>query len=127
MGRREGGLVCQPHPDGEGNTTATTLDYLCSKRLAAKTLAKSIRRNRAIENELYWTLDVTFRVDGNRIRVRNDGAKLRHDPPRCRIAAQTRPDKVSPKSKRMRHAWNANLHLKVCSRFPCDFDAGTQR
>jgi predicted transposase YbfD/YdcC len=101
-----------------GRTAATTTYYLCSRRLAAKTLAKPIRRHWAIENDLHWTLDVTFREDDNRTRHRNAGANLGLIR-RAAISLLKRvPGKTTLRTNRMRAAWNADFRLKVLQGFP---------
>jgi predicted transposase YbfD/YdcC len=101
-----------------GRRTATTIYYVCSKRLAARTLAKPIRRHWAIENDLHWVLDVTFREDENRTRDRNAGANLGLIR-RVAVALLKRaPGKDSLKTKRMQAAWNPAFRLKVLQGFP---------
>ena len=101
-----------------GKTTATTLYYVCSKRLAARTLAMPIRRHWAIENELHWTLDVTFREDDNRTRDKNAGANLGLIRRVAVSLLKRAPGKDSLKTKRMQAAWNPDFRLKALQGFP---------
>ena len=102
----------------KGKTTATTLYYVCSKRLAAKTLATPIRRHWAIENELHWTLDVTFREDDHRTRDKNAGANLGLIRRVAVSLLKRAPGKDSLKTKRMRAAWSPDFRLKAVQGFP---------
>jgi predicted transposase YbfD/YdcC len=100
-----------------GRTAATTTYYICSRRLAAKTLAKPIRRHWAIENDLHWTLDVTFREDANRTRDKNAGANLGLIRRAALSLLKRVPGKASLRTNRMRAAWNADFRLKVLQGF----------
>ena len=42
--------------------------YILSKKLSAKSFAAAVASHWAIENQLHWQLDVTFREDHCRIR-----------------------------------------------------------
>jgi predicted transposase YbfD/YdcC len=103
-----------------GRTAATTTYYICSRRLAAKTLAKPIRRHWAIENDLHWTLDVTFREDDNRTRDTNAGANLGLIRRAAVSLLKRVPGKASLRTNRMRAAWNADFRLKVLQGFSTD-------
>ena len=59
-----------------GKRTATTHYYVSSLMGPAEHLGRLIRRHWAIENELHWSLDVTFGEDRNRTRDRNASANL---------------------------------------------------
>ncbi len=101
-----------------GRRVATTTYYVCSKRLAARTLAKPIRRHWSIENELHWVLDVTFREDENRTRDRNAGANLGLIRRTALTLLKRVPGKDSLKTKRMQAAWSPQFRLKVLQGFP---------
>jgi predicted transposase YbfD/YdcC len=60
----------------KGRTTSTAHYYLTSLRGTAAELGRLIRRHWAVENELHWTLDVTFREDASRVREGHAGANL---------------------------------------------------
>jgi len=60
----------------DGKNTSTAHFYITSLAGKAATLGRLIRGHWGIENTLHWTLDVTFREDGNRTRSRNAGANL---------------------------------------------------
>jgi len=60
-----------------GGGVATSVHYyITSLRGTAEQLGRLIRRHWAVENELHWTLDVCFREDACRTRVRHAGANL---------------------------------------------------
>jgi predicted transposase YbfD/YdcC len=59
-----------------GERASTTHYYLTSLRGTASELGRLIRRHWAVENELHWALDVTFREDANRTRAGHAGANL---------------------------------------------------
>ena len=99
-------------------TTTTTTYYLCSRRLAARTLAQPIRRHWAIENNLHWTLDVIFREDDNRTRDQNAGANLGLIRRTAISLLKRAPGKDSLKTRRMQAAWNADFRLKALQGFP---------
>jgi predicted transposase YbfD/YdcC len=57
-------------------TTSEVSYYLTSRRASAKELGERVRRHWAVENELHWCLDVTFREDANRSAVGEVGPNL---------------------------------------------------
>lgn len=60
----------------KGATTSETSYYLTSRRASAQELGERVRRHWAVENELHWCLDVTFREDANRSAKGAVGANL---------------------------------------------------
>jgi hypothetical protein len=54
--------------------------YISSRVLSAALFADAARSHWAIENNLHWTLDVTFNEDQSRLRI-GHGAKHGGDPP----------------------------------------------
>jgi predicted transposase YbfD/YdcC len=59
-----------------GKHASTAHYYLTSLGGTAAELGRLVRRHWAVENELHWTLDVTFREDANRTRADHAGANL---------------------------------------------------
>jgi predicted transposase YbfD/YdcC len=59
-----------------GKRTDTAHYYITSLRGTAAEIGRLIRRHWAVENDLHWTLDVTFREDANRTRSDHAGANL---------------------------------------------------
>ena len=100
-----------------GETTSDETHYYISSlplSAGAQTVAQAIRSHWAVENELHWSLDVSFREDACKVR-RNEGpANLA-----ClRRLALTQPQretslKASVKTKRCRAGWDAVYMLKV--------------
>ena len=60
----------------KGVRTDTAHYFVTSLRGTAAELGRLIRRHWSIENELHWTLDVTFREDASRTRAEHAGANL---------------------------------------------------
>lgn len=79
-----------------------------------KLLAKSIRSHWAIENKLYWKLDIGFREDESRIRAGHSAqnfAILRHMA--LNLLNQEKTMKAGVKAKRLRAGWDNDYLLKV--------------
>ena len=60
---------------GEGSERGSRY-YILSKKLAVKKFAATVKGHWAIENELHWQLEVTFRADHCRIRKGNADANF---------------------------------------------------
>lgn len=88
----------------KGVRTDTYHYYVTSLRGTAAELGGLIRRHWAVENELHWCLDVSFREDANKTAAGHAGANLGLV---RRVAAsllQQDPDKGSVKAKRLKAA-----------------------
>lgn len=72
------GSVVQVNREREvkGKNTSTTHYFLTSLNADAKTIGRYIRRHWAIENELHWSLDVTYGEDAHRTANKNAAANL---------------------------------------------------
>jgi predicted transposase YbfD/YdcC len=96
-----------------GETSVEQRFYLSSLPPAAPQFARAGRQHWGIENQLHWTLDVTFREDQSRVRTGHGAenfAVLRH------IALNLLRQEPSPKSlprKRLACALNPDYLLKV--------------
>jgi len=92
--------------------------YISSRSLSAKSFADAVRSHWAIENNLHWTLDVTFNEDQSRLRA-GHGAKnmavVRHFA--LNLVRQAA-DKRSIKRRRKR-AWDPNYMLQILQHSQC--------
>lgn len=69
------GMVEAKREIGE-RTTVERRYYIGTIGENAKLFAKTVRDHRAIENSLHWVLDVAFREDESRIRLKNAAANM---------------------------------------------------
>lgn len=87
--------------------------YICSRALSAEAFADAVRSHWAIENNLHWTLDVTFNEDQSRLRA-GHGAKnmavVRHFA--LNLVRQAN-DKRSIKRRRKRASWDPQYLLQI--------------
>ena len=87
--------------------------YMSSRALSAEGFAGAVRSHWAIENNLHWTLDMTFNEDQSRLRA-GHGAKnmavVRHFA--LNLVRQA-PDKLSIKRRRKRASWNPEYLLQI--------------
>jgi predicted transposase YbfD/YdcC len=93
--------------------------YISSRALSAAAFAGGARGHWAIENNLHWTLDVTFNEDQSRLRT-GHGAKnmavVRHFALNLvRQVADTR----SIKRRRKRASWDPKYLLEILGPLPC--------
>ena len=87
--------------------------YISSRALSAQAFADAVRSHWAIENNLHWTLDVTFKEDQSRLRA-GHGAKnmavIRHFA--LNLVRQAK-DKRSLKRRRKRASWDPQYLLQI--------------
>jgi predicted transposase YbfD/YdcC len=87
--------------------------YISSRALSAQAFADAVRSHWAIENNLHWTLDVTFKEDQSRLRA-GHGAKnmavIRHFA--LNLVRQAN-DKRSIKRRRKRASWDPQFLLQI--------------
>src|SRR6516162_433379 len=87
--------------------------YISSRALSAAVFADAARSHWAIENNLHWTLDVTFNEDQSRLRI-GHGAKnmavIRHFA--LNLVRQAA-DKQSIKRRRKRASWDPKYLLEI--------------
>ena len=87
--------------------------YISSRALSAAAFADAARSHWAIENNLHWTLDVTFNEDQSRLRT-GHGAKnmavVRHFA--LNLVRQIA-DKRSIKRRRKRASWDPQYLLAI--------------
>lgn len=93
--------------------------YISSRPLSAAAFADAARGHWGIENNLHWTLDVTFHEDLSRLRA-GHGAKnmavVRHF---ALNLMRQRTDKRSIKRRRKCAAWNTKYLLEILGPLPC--------
>jgi len=90
--------------------------YLCSKKLDAKTFARTVRSHWGVENGLHWVLDVVFRDDLARLRSGNGPANMavvKHAA--MNLLTQAKPV-TSLKNRRKRAGWNQDYLEKIVRR-----------
>jgi predicted transposase YbfD/YdcC len=87
--------------------------YISSRVLSAEAFGVAVRSHWAIENNLHWTLDVTFNEDQSRLRA-GHGAKnmavVRHFA--LNLLRQAA-DKRSIKRRRKRASWDPQYLLQI--------------
>jgi predicted transposase YbfD/YdcC len=87
--------------------------YISSRRLTAPCFADAVRNHWAIENNLHWSLDMTFNEDRSRLRA-GHGAKnmavVRHFA--LNLLRQV-PDKRSIKRRRKKACWDTQYMLQI--------------
>lgn len=93
--------------------------YISSRALSAKAFAGAVRSHWAIENNLHWTLDVTFQEDQSRLRA-GHGAKnmavVRHF---ALNLVRKAGDKRSIKRRRKRASWDPQYLLQILQPLRC--------
>ena len=98
-----------------GNTSTECRYYISSQKdLSARTALDAARKHWGIENELHWTLDVTFREDDCRVRAGNAAqnfAVMRHLS--LNLLKSVKDCKLSIRLRRMRAAWDQDFILQV--------------
>ena len=114
-GLRSIGMI---HAQRRIDTQVTTFVryYLSSLPADAAQFAHAARAHWLIENQLHWSLDVSFREDDNRTRsdqAPQNLAVLRHIA--LNLLPQERSTKDSMKVKRLRAAWDNDYLLKLLS------------
>jgi predicted transposase YbfD/YdcC len=93
--------------------------YISSRLLSATAFADAVRSHWAIENNLHWTLDVTFNEDQSRLRVgygANNMAVVRHFA--LNLVRHTK-DKLSIKRRRKRASWDPAYLLQILGPLRC--------
>jgi len=107
------GMVEAERRIGEQRTTQTRY-YLLSRALSAKDFGAAVRSHWGIENQLHWTLDVTFNEDHSRIRAGDAAenlATLRKLA--LNLLRQTATKRLSIKAKRLKAGWDDAYLLDI--------------
>ena len=96
-----------------GETSCERSYYIASRALGAEAFADAVRSHWAIENNLHWVLDVTFREDLSRLRQGHGAhnmAIVRHFAFNCLKQVK---DKRSMKTRRKRASYDLAYMLSV--------------
>ena len=111
--RRGYNNFCPCPLNGQHKVETQTRFFLSSAKDDPVLLGQAIQRHWAIENNLHWVLDVTFREDDSRVREHNavcNWAMLR------KIALNLLgrdPTKMSLKAKRKKAAWDNDYMAQI--------------
>jgi predicted transposase YbfD/YdcC len=103
----------------EGKIATERRSYISSRALSAECFADAVRSHWAIENNLHWTLDVTFNEDQSRLRAGHGAtnmAVVRHFA--LNLLRQV-VDKRSIKRRRKRASWDPNYLLQILQPRQC--------
>ena len=114
-GLRSIGMIHAQRRIGDQRSTFVRY-YLSSLPADAQQFAQAARAHWQIENQLHWSLDVTFHEDANRTRTDcapQNLAIVRHIA--LNLLQQERSTKDSLKVKRLRAAWDHHYLLKLLS------------
>src|SRR5580692_1859825 len=101
-----------------GVTSEEIVYYLSSLPAKVKAFAKAVRAHWHIENQLHWSLDVTFAED--RCRVRKDHSPVNLAMLRRLVLSILKRDtslKDSLRGKRLRAGWDVEVLLKILTGF----------
>jgi predicted transposase YbfD/YdcC len=102
----------------KGERTDTAHYFLTSRRAPAAELAGLIRRHWGIENQLHWSLDVTFGEDRNRTAKGHAGTNLSLIRKVALSLLRQDPGKGSLNWKRLNAALDESYMLKALRGFP---------
>jgi predicted transposase YbfD/YdcC len=99
----------------EGKTSTERAYYISSMRRAdAKKVARAIRDHWGVENGLHWVLDIAFREDESRARVKNSAQNLSVlRQIALNLLKSEKTAKVGVKNKRLKAGWDEPYLLRV--------------
>ena len=103
----------------KGKVATARRSYITSRPLSANAMADAVRSHWAIENNLHWTLDVTFKEDLSRLRKghgANNMAVVRHFAINLVRHAK---DKRSIKTRRKRASWDPAYLRTILEKSAC--------
>ena len=103
----------------KGRIVTAQRSYITSRPLSATDLAAAVRSHWAIENNLHWTLDVTFNEDFSRLRKGHGAtnmAVVRHFA--INLVRATK-DKRSIKTRRKRASWDPTYLRAILEQSAC--------
>ncbi len=97
----------------KGKTKTRRRYYISSLNVGPKEIARIIRSNWQIENNLHWVMDMTFRQDECRIRTGNAAANFATIKHAANNLLQKAPGKKSLPMKRHSEAWDDDYLEKI--------------
>lgn len=104
---RSMGMVYREHKNKQGETRTGVRYFISSLPPKVQLFARAVRNHWSIENQVHWVMDVCFREDRNRARLKNSQANLgilrRAALP---LIKNTKGLKGSINSRRRQAAWN---------------------
>lgn len=98
----------------DGRTSTMTRYYMTSLPADAQEVLRVVRAHWEVENGLHWLLDVSFREDESRVRMKHAGKNLAivRKMALNLIRKETK-TKASVRTKRLRAGWNVDYLLNV--------------
>ena len=96
-----------------GKTKVEKRYFISSRRTSAENFGAVIRNHWQVENNLHWTLDVTFNEDGSRIRKLNSAENFGMLRKFVFNLLKKYPNNKSMKMNRKRASWNPNVMLEI--------------
>lgn len=99
--------------EANGKTSDENRYFISSRKLEVAEFAKAVRSHWGIENSLHWVMDIVFRDDESRVRVRNAAANfvtLKHI---TLNMLKMMPGKQSMRVRRKRASWDDEYLLSV--------------
>ena len=110
-----GRITSRRRPNGGRAERPVVHYYLLSKWIPARTFLRVVRSHWAIENQLHWTLDVTFGEDGSRTRKDNGPENLAILRRLCLNILRVHPAPFSMRQKIKSAGWDDSFLLSVLS------------
>ena len=101
-----------------GKTSDETRYFISSRKLEVQEFAKAVRKHWSIENSLHWVLDIVFRDDESRVRVRHattNFVTLKHI---TLNMIKSMPGKASMRVRRKRAGWDDSFLQAVLGATP---------
>jgi predicted transposase YbfD/YdcC len=115
-GLKSVGMVCSERQVGDKDPTGEARFFITSLSLNVTTFANAVRSHWAIENNLHWVLDVSYREDENRSRKDHTPENLAWiRRMTASLLAQDR-TKVGVACKRKMAGWDDEYLLKIAGR-----------
>lgn len=90
----------------QGRTTMQSRYFISSLKADAKEILSAVRAHWKIENSLHWSLDVAFREDESRVRIKHAGENLALVRKFAMNLLRKDKAKVGLKARRLRAAWD---------------------